>query len=109
MIEVGDIVRTSYGTGPYRVVDVMRDCTCPAPLDVMNMRKPPASPPHFHLTLVKGDCPIGKEPRRGETMAGYYWLNGYAEKNGRYLSVWQGDELTVERKGAGVQLCLFDL
>lgn len=112
MIEIGDIVRTSYGTGPYRVVEIVRDCCCPAYLDTLNYRNPPASPPHFHLTLVKADCPIGKEPQTPGGK-GFYWLNGYAEKGGRYVNVWGGfydgrkDEIIVEGHAAGAQLELF--
>ena len=111
MIEIGDIVRTSYGTGPFRVVEIKRDCDCPSYLAELKHGfmngKAPRSKPHFHLTLVRADCPIGKEPSRGGDMKGYYWINGYAEQGGRYLSVWSKDELFVEGKTAGVQLKLF--
>lgn len=107
MIEIGDIVRTSYGTGPYRVVEVYcpdGGCVCPAPLDEINMRKPPASEPHFHVTLVKASFPIDRNPRESEC----YWLNGYTERGGRYISVWSKDEIFVDGKTPGVQLRLFD-
>lgn len=110
MIEVGDIVRTNYGTGPYRVVTVARDCCCASYLDAldhMGKGKPPASPPHFHLVLVDADCPIGKEPPQRGTWRGYSWLNGFAEVGGRYLNVWRDDEIFVEGRTPGVQLNLF--
>lgn len=61
-LEIGDIVKTSYGTGPYVIEGIRRDCTCPKPLDEINMDDPPASPPHIGLILK-----------------GHYYLNGYDE------------------------------
>jgi len=109
MIEIGDIVRTSYGTGPYRVVEVKHGCDCPSYFDGLEFMGRPdkarRSKPHCHMLLVKASCPVGKEPRRGETMAGYYWLNGYDESG---ASVWNSDKLFVEGKAPGMQLRLFD-
>lgn len=113
-IEIGDIVRTSYGTGPYRVVEIERDCTCPSYFEELEyMGRPGAkpSPPHIHLTLVNADVPIGSEPKQPGAK-GFYWLNGYAWEGGRWLCVWRGwqgkrDELIIEGNAAGVQLQLF--
>ena len=78
----GMIVRTSYGSGPYVITSVSGPCTCPAYLDVLNMRKAPPSRPHYHLVAKE----VGK-PRSSD-----YYLNGYDE-NGNY--VWGDARLIV--------------
>jgi hypothetical protein len=35
-LAVGDIVKTSYETDPYRVVDIRRGCTCPSYVERLN-------------------------------------------------------------------------
>jgi hypothetical protein len=35
-LAIGDIVKTNYETGPYRVVDIHRDCTSPNYVDHLN-------------------------------------------------------------------------
>lgn len=51
MIEIGQILRTNYGTGPYRVERITRGCTCKAPLDFND--EGPDMPAHVHL-VVRG-------------------------------------------------------
>ncbi len=51
-IEVGQILKTNYVTGPYRVVSIERGCTCPHVLDSINhFDEAPPLPPHAHLYL----------------------------------------------------------
>jgi hypothetical protein len=107
MIEIGDIVRTSYNTGPYRVVKIDRGCCCPSYFEDMEyMGRPGAKPsePHIHMTLVKTDFPTHRKPSEADC----YWINGYAWKGGRWRSVWNSrDYLIVEGHAAGAQLELF--
>lgn len=94
-IKVGDIVRTSYGTGPYRILEIVADCTCPNYMDSIDhyiSGKTQPSPEHFHLTLVHIRAP---KPSKDNL----YYLNGYAEMpDGRFRSVWSDDELFVEQE-----------
>jgi hypothetical protein len=55
-IEVGQMLGTSYETGPYRVARVTRGCTCTHYLDSINGIERPL-PPHLHLRLtdLEGD------------------------------------------------------
>lgn len=79
----GMIVRTSYGTGPYRVVDIIRDCQCPSFTDAVSLlAEAPPSSPHVHLICRK----VGER-------TGFYYLNGYDEN---LRSVWSDDYLIVE-------------
>jgi hypothetical protein len=99
-LAVGDIIKTNYETGPYRVVGIMRGCTCPnyvAELNAGRNKLPPA-PEHLHLTLVKPD-----EEGRGKN---HYWLNRYLEEKGRIRSVDTDDEIFVVGKAKG-QISLF--
>lgn len=74
-IQEGMVVRTSYGTGPYRILDVEQHCTCPSFSDAITLLdKAPASRPHAHCTCRKV----------GETF-GFYYLNGYDEN---LINVW---------------------
>jgi hypothetical protein len=70
-------VRTSYDTGPYRIVSILRGCTCPEYLDTINMTDPPPSRPHIHMTVEKP----GDTPRNSP-----YYLGGYDEET--LESVW---------------------
>lgn len=91
-IGAGDIVRTSYGTGPYRVVSVHAGCRCPSYMDSINLRpgEAPPSREHFHLTLVDAD----KAPGAERNEANLRWLNGYEQTpDGRFKSVWSSDEI----------------
>lgn len=77
MIREGMIVRTSYGTGPYKVLEVTHGCTCPSFLDSINLGKDaPPSKPHYHLVCRK----VG-----GENKKSHFYLNGYDEN---YNCVW---------------------
>jgi len=51
-ILVGDIVKTSYDSGPYKIVKISGPCTCPSFHDSINMRNPPAREAHYHFTCV---------------------------------------------------------
>ncbi len=51
----GMLVKTNYGTGPYRIKKVKRGCTCSHILAKINMDNPPALPPHLHLTVILPD------------------------------------------------------
>jgi len=73
-LEIGDIVKTSYGTGPYVIKSIFRNCTGPAPLDEINLDNPPESLHHINLTLEGG-----------------FYLNGYKETT--LKSVWNNDYL----------------
>jgi hypothetical protein len=99
-LAVGDLIKTNYNTGPYRVVEIKRGCTCPAYLDELNSggRTLPPAPDHLHITCVK---PADARQK------GYYWLNRYLEEKGRIRSVDSDDEVIVVGKAAG-QLSLFD-
>lgn len=51
-LEVGMIIKTSYGTGPYRIKRIVRDCTCvPGLGSIESEGHYAALPPHLHLTL----------------------------------------------------------
>ena len=66
-LQPGMLIRTNY-SGPYRIVDVERGCTCPRYLDELDMDDPPPQVPHIHITCTR---PNGK---------GRYWLNNWDEK-----------------------------
>lgn len=66
-LETGMLIKTNY-SGPYRIKEVERACTCPSYLDEISMDDPPERPPHVHLVVTKPD---GK---------GVFWLNGFVEE-----------------------------
>jgi len=70
----GDIIKTSYDTGPYEVLEILRGCTCADYIDTLNGHQIPREP-HMHFT-----CHGVKDGRKG------YYLNGYIETpEGRYI------------------------
>jgi hypothetical protein len=99
-LAVGDVIKTNYETGPYRVVDIQRGCTCPSYVEHLNsgFKELPPAPEHMHLTLVKSE----EEDRTKN----HYWLNRYLEEKGRIRSVDTPDEIFVVGKAKG-QMSLF--
>ncbi len=104
MIRPGDIVRTSYGTGPYKVLSISGPHTHPCYLAWINMRNPPPSRPHYDLTVVPVRAPVDHD-----RASNYCYLNGYAPTDDpqRWRSVWNEDELYLEAHAARAQLELF--
>ena len=84
-LEVGDIIKTNYSTGPYTILQIERGCTCPKYLDEIEStfeNPAPPSKPHIHL-VVLGMCDHHKGRK--------YWLNGYDDDT--LKSVWNDDYL----------------
>jgi hypothetical protein len=48
------IIKTNY-SGPYRIKNVSRGCTCPSYIDEISMQDPPPGPPHIHVVCTKTD------------------------------------------------------
>lgn len=96
MLREGDIVETSYGSGPYVVVGILRHCVCPAYLDEINAKPgetPKKRPEHVHLV-----CKMPDGSR------GYFHLNGYDEESLRSVDT---DDFLIRRGRAdGVQMGL---
>lgn len=94
-IGINQVVRTSYGTGPYRITQVEGPCTCAEYVAHLNGDDTP-SEPHFHLTCVWGGWlrDGGRE----------YWLNGYRADG---TSVWNDDRLLFDGVAAGYSGDLF--
>jgi len=95
-LQVGDVIRTSYGTGPYRVVEILRGCTCPSYLNQIERDdEAPASRPHVHM-----ECRlVGREKE------GPFTVSGYDDET--LKSVWNGDRIEIVGQ-ATTQLNLFD-
>ncbi len=79
MLGIGEIVRTSYGTGPYRITDIDGPCQCPEYLRHIDGDETP-SEEHYHL-----EC-VGADGSRS-------WLNGYRADGS---SVWDDDTLIFD-------------
>lgn len=67
-LEKGQIIKTSYGTGPYEIISIMRNCTCPDYFESLKSVEPPPTKKHIHLTVR--DLSDGK----------LGWLNQYDEE-----------------------------
>lgn len=92
-LEVGMIIKTNYGTGPYRILDIERGCTCPLYLD----DKP--TPEHIHLTLTDPD---GK----GRSWIGYIieeTLTSVPETREGYIKDKEPDMIIMLDQGIPVQ------
>lgn len=61
LLSTGKVVKTGYGTGPYKITNMHWPCICPTYVDRINMDNPPPTREHFHLT-----CRIVGEERRGD-------------------------------------------
>jgi len=85
-IQRGDIVRTSYDSGPYEVVKISGPCTCPPYLSEIAGESAP-SEPHYHLRCRGLAAHHGKNA--------LYHLGGYRMTGGHILNVWNADELFV--------------
>jgi hypothetical protein len=72
-LEKGILIRTNY-SGPYRIMDIRRGCTCPSYLDSIDMENPPAQRPHVDLVCSRPDG------------TGRFYLNGWIEGTLRSIS-----------------------
>lgn len=87
IVEVGRLVKTSYGTGPYRITEVNGPCECPEFLRHLDGDDTP-SEPHYHIVCETAD---------GEQC----WLNGHRLDG---TSVWGDDGLIpAEETGKAMQ------
>ena len=91
----GDIVITSYNTGPYVIDSIERGCECPSYLDEINLDDPPKSKKHIHIVCHHLD----EKKRKGREC----YLSGYDDQSG--VSVW-GDDYLIYRGNVDVQLSL---
>jgi len=116
MINVGDIVKTSYDTGPYRVLSVSGPWTHPSFHDEVIRGlydKAPPSKPHYSMVVVPVDITVGQERQTD-----HCYLNGYEPTDAPdiWRSVWGGvyhghewgfDELYILGHSTYVQLEMF--
>jgi len=65
MLRIGDVVRTSYDTGPYKIVEIHGPCTCCDDLEEQKRE------PHYHLVCEWAGHRV-KDHRYG-----HYYLNNY--------------------------------
>lgn len=82
IMQAGNVVETSYGTGPYLITEVIGPCTCSDMSELINGAAD-CSSAHFHATC-KGLA--------GHQKNDVFYLNGYTQ-DGR--SVWSNDFITV--------------
>jgi hypothetical protein len=88
-IEIGDLVKTSYGTGPFRIVKIVRGCHCPRNYD----ESPLPSYGHIHL-MVQYETHDHNHGKMG-------YLNGYREDD--LCSIWNSDYLILLPNNKPVQ------
>lgn len=70
-LKVGDVVATSYGTGPYRITAITRDCRCVTAQDEYDGIT--ELPPHIHLTCREVTA-------RPHTQKGHYFYLGFYDE-----------------------------
>lgn len=75
-LEKGMLIKTNYGTGPYRVISVKRGCTCPSCRYSNNFRDAPKRPEHIHIF-----CEDPGNKRRNKS-----YLGGYIEETLTHLN-----------------------
>jgi len=86
-LRVGDIISTSYGTGPYEIERIKWGCICSRFDDEINAEGgvlPPPTPPHMHLV-----CTRVRDGGRGD-----YHLGGYDARTLR--SVWNDRDYLIK-------------
>lgn len=91
---VGEIVSTSYGTGPYVINSVSELCACPSYIDTINGDVLKDAEPHYHLrctSVVSG-------------ANSFFYLNGFMDDG---KNVWDDDFLIFNGSAKNIQLGLF--
>lgn len=82
-LEPGMLIRTSYGTGVYRIKRIDRGCTCPsfqAGINATMDNPAPRRKPHIHIVATLPDG------------SGHYFLNDYDEKTLKNLEKSYGNK-----------------
>lgn len=93
-IEIGEIIKTSYGTGPYRVVGITRGCRCSHFLDTIECLDNPL-PEHVHLAV------------KGIESGDPGWLNYYDEVTLKSVRKGNEDRIIRVASDALVQQSMF--
>jgi len=99
-LEKGMLIKTNY-SGPYRILDIERGCTCSSYLDELNMDDPPQQPKHMHLVLTRPDG------------TGRFWLNYFIEETMESIGPticggeWGHDRIIALDQDKPVQMELF--
>lgn len=93
-LKKGDIVKTNYNTGPFKIIEIRGPFTNPNFVDQINGRNIP-SLPYYSFVCCNADNPRDN---------GYY-LNGFHNVNGRILSVWNDDEVFVLNRTVELDIC----
>ena len=75
ILQIGNIVTTSYSANNYLITDISSPCTCPSTLDLISGAAD-CSERHFHVSLVGMD---------GDHEGGNYHLNGFRQDGS---SIW---------------------
>jgi hypothetical protein len=94
-IEVGQMLKTNYGTGPFRITSIVRGCTCIEPVD---WHKEIHLPSHLHMRAryVTGDHNDGDEA----------WLGFYDESTLRSVLPGSNDQLVPLENASFLQTSL---
>lgn len=94
-IEIGQVLKTNYETGPFRITSVTRNCTCEEPVD---WHRHITLPAHLHMRAryVTGDHNDGSEA----------WLGFYDEETLRSVLPGSSDRLILCENPAPVQATL---
>lgn len=79
-IDVGDVVRTNYNTGPYRIVSIKECRSLYCPVCATNHRLPQDEPPVWNMVVR---ATAGRKDQRESDS----YLNQYRRENGRIISV----------------------
>jgi len=103
-LEKGMLIKTNY-SGPYRIVSIIRGCTCPLYSDTLKTNSPPDQPPHIHLTV--------SDPHNSRRL---FWLNHWNEET--LLSLGKSycgmktepdyDQIFILENDKPIQLSMFD-
>jgi hypothetical protein len=95
-LQLGRILSTSYGSGPYILQHIYGPCTCTEYVASLSGSTKP-SEAHYHLTVHEANPRPGKRDIRG-------WLAGYRDDG---TSVWCDDRLIFGELAPGTQQQLF--
>ena len=68
MLFPGMLIKTNY-SGPYRIKNLRRDCTCPSYLSQINDATPRRRPRHLRMVLTRPDG------------SGEFYLDGFIEES----------------------------
>lgn len=90
----------------FKVISIIKDCTCPDPNNFINGKADSPRQSHSHITAKLIEVPKGLEYMM-EGSTNKFWFNGYCDKTLKHIQDPNNDRIEIINSEIPLQLELF--